>query len=281
MEQVFPSESKGSRYALTESFKAMAKNYGFKHAGFFSFQGQYYFLTKAYGLDVDTIQFSRSSMDFWEGALTKAGKWCSYSREDREILQFYQFFTPAFRDEIENLHFIKFYDDELTYVFFVAELSDEVPLDLYDIDLFTLSNRILKTRTNTSFDADKINTGLKFHDAHLYKINIAKVINAHFEDSEIQDNLFWDDVYKTSFNEFYEYIQGFLGGRNIISSPEGDIIYACIFSEKALSPKLLFLQLVNHLSSIIDSSYFADEFIQYMESTQDASKIKTFLFGEN
>ncbi len=272
--------STGTKFTLVESFKTLAKDYGFKHAGFFSFQGQYYVLTKAYGLDLATIRLSQSTPDFWEGSLPKAGKWCSYSREEKEIFQFYQFFSPKIRDDIENLHFLKFYDEVHTYVFFIAELSDDLPLEVSEIDLFTLSNRLLKTKSNISFDPDKAASGIKLSNANLYTLNISSAIDAFFQDDSIRDEPFYNDVYKTAFYQIYDLIYSTFSGRNICSSPKEELIYICIFSKKTLSEETLQAQLYQLLKEIVPGNCLNGRFLKLAAVTDKAEEVNKFLSGE-
>ncbi len=268
------------KFSPSENFRALAKDYSFKHAGFFSFQGQYYVLTKAFGLDLQTIRLSQSTPDFWDGALTKAGKWSSYSREDKDIFQFYQFFSPKFRDEIENLHFLKFYDEVHTYIFFVAELSYDIPLNLDEVDLFNLSRRLLKTKSNLDFSYDKISVGLKFSNANLYTIDLYHAIDNFFMDDEVRDQAFYADVYKSAFDEIYDLLQTTFSGRNISSSPEGKIIYICIFSKKTLSEESLLTHISELLKDIIPPNCLPKDFIKLLAVTDKIDQVNKFLLGE-
>lgn len=268
-------------FGPVETFRSYCKKYHFNHAGLFGVQDGYFLLTKAFGLDAETIVLSQSSTDFWEGTLPQMGKWFTFNEGEEGINQFYQFFSDATKGKIQQLNFVKFStEDDEQYVFFAAQFKGEGKINTEMVELFRLSTEVLKVRPAIKFDPAKIQNGLNFQEAALFQIKLGKAINNYLNTKDFNSDIIQDDMYATIYNELFDSFHAAFSGRNIASSWMTENVNAVIFTAVDLQPELIYKQLTTITSGIIGSQYFTADAVSFEGKTKDTDKIMNFLCGE-
>lgn len=164
-------------------FSTFCKKYGFLHAGIFTLKDNIFILTKAFGLDEETVFKSVSSKDFWEGSLKyniDNNFWVSFSRREDNLEPFYQFFSRRIIDELNSIYFFVFKTASSINIFFLLNLENDYYLpeisESFSTDLlFFLENdssiRPSITNFQKYFNSDYIFASVSYTNLLKYYFN--------------------------------------------------------------------------------------------------------------
>lgn len=110
------------------SFLSFLKKYQIDCIFELEFYSYYYFCSKSYGLDADSILQTNSTKAFWDGIITSERKIFNFSKDDNSIAPFLQFFSFELKDSINSISIYK-YDEESILLLCNKNLTEEIIQD--------------------------------------------------------------------------------------------------------------------------------------------------------
>ena len=249
-------------------FFTFCEKYGFVHAGVFGIVDGMYVLTKASGLDAETILSSISSQDFWKGIITSTSTWNTFSYQQENLSDFYQFFSTFFKSQIQSLHIMFFPYNKQSFIFFVAQLDSEDKMTLPEITpsfIYELSQICVSQDncTNLEKNEQKISDGLSFAPATLLSISFSEMIHRIKKDQTISTLNLCEQTIKTFFSEIVNLMQKSFGETNIIVEMKNYEFHGALFTNNQVDNLLLSHQLSQTMQPV------------YCNATSDAISVVT------
>ena len=266
-------------------FSTFCKKYGFVHAGVFGIVDGMYVLTKASGLDAETILSSISSQDFWKGIITSNTTWNTFSYQQDNLSDFYQFFSTFFKSQIQSLHIMQFSSNKQSFIFIVAQLESEEKQVLPDITpsfIYELSQICVSQDTCADFEKNeqKISDGLSYAPATLLSISFSEMIHRIKKEQTISTLNLCEQTITTFFSEITNLMQKSFGESNIIAEMNNYEFHGVLFTNSKIDDLLLSHQFSQTMQPVYCNASPDAISVVTSDTTHSADVIRKFLSAE-
>ena len=266
-------------------FSTFCKKYGFVHAGVFGIVDGMYVLTKASGLDSETILSSISSQDFWKGIITSNTTWNTFSYQQENLSDFYQFFSTFFKSQIQSLHIMFFPYNKQSFIFLVAQLDSEKKQTLPEITpsfIYELSQLCVSQDNCADLEENeqKIADGLSFAPATLLSISFAEMIHRIKKDQTISTLNLCEQTIKTFFSEIASLMQMSFGETNIVVEMKNYEFHGVLFTTQQVDNQLFSYQLSQTMQPVYCNATPDTISVVTSDTTHSADVLRKFLSAE-
>ena len=102
-----------------QSFQNWARSNNFEHCGLFCCIEKTLVLKSAYGLDVESIASSVSTLDFWNGTLNQ-DMFLSLKSEDLSFKNYLQFFSEKYKNSISYISLLRLKIKDNLYILIIC-----------------------------------------------------------------------------------------------------------------------------------------------------------------
>lgn len=224
-----------------------------------------YYVSDSIGFDALSIASATSTVDFWAGICSEAGKIFSYSgNEIAPLLQLFSF------NQKENIHELHIYKNQAKQILLSSEkLSDEAVKDFENISDKPHQNNI-----------QSLNPLLKEGTVVLLlQLDILDAAKNYYEKEYKNQHLSFDSFLIALSNEIYNRFACFYNISDITIKTSSHIIKTVIFTDKAYSIELIKNHFISNLKEILDD-YASQIKIDYTGTADSCDKIEAFLQAE-
>lgn len=277
--QVLPQQKSGSgllaraQQSLEKEYFSIqnwAKENNFAHCGFFSSVNGIMAITNAYGLDSQTIINSISSKDFWQGTFSNNSV-LNYSKHDKEIYNFLQFFSFDLKNSIEHICFIKL-PLENDFAIFMTFNTDENELCISkkiidNINFIATTNKIGKNYFNFS--------SLVPQNYYLYTIDYFEIFQNSINVNQFPNENVKNAIINCIDSQIYNFFKSALPEPAIVFFRKPNRIYLALKTK--ILDKDLFLTHINFIFKNIFGQSASIKNLPEFKNPNDLTELKNLL----
>lgn len=246
------------------SFISFLKRYNVDCIFELKYYSYYYFCSKSYGLDSDSIIQTNSTKAFWDGLITKDNEIFNFSKVDNSIAPFLQFFSFELKDCIDSLSVYK-YDEETILVLCNHQLSKEI-VDAY-----------ISAKAESENNLNEIQSQLNDNSIPtLFSVDFSESVENLGEEKLKNNENLRIEYEKVLFNELYTRLQFYFSQPSAIVRTSKSAANILFISKSNISQDLIVYQLIKLFSKVIGASAELISF-NFLGQTRSITEIKEFL----
>ncbi|MBQ9281553.1 MAG: hypothetical protein IJ207_05070 [Treponema sp.] len=179
---------------VTPTFTNWSKRSGFIRTAILApcstAEGDFYYVTDAFGLTGREMALLTETRDFWMKTLSKAFEWQCFSRDFNELDKFDGLFEEDVFTNINKIFFLPFKEKENPLIFVLIELDDDDDINLAPAsEVAVMLKNIVEFKNQQSkilakFDKN-IDTGLGISESRLYLLSLKVCIDEELSGVEL------------------------------------------------------------------------------------------------
>ena len=246
------------------SFLSFLKKYQIDCIFELEYFSYYYFCSKSYGLDADSILQTNSTKAFWDGIITSEEKIFNFTKEDNSIAPFLQFFSFELKDSINSISVYK-YDEYSILILCNKELTQEI-IDSYPSASGEAHQHLSEIQKHIDDNSQLTLFSLDFLEA---------VENLGEEKLKNNENL-KIEYEKVLLNELYTRLQFHFSSPNAIAKTSKSAANILFVSKAKIPQDLIVSQLIKLFEKVIGASSELINF-NFLGETHSITEIKEFL----
>ena len=224
----------------------------------------YFFCSKSYGLDADSILQTNSTKAFWDGIITSSQKVFNFSKEDNSIAPFLQFFSFELKDSIDSISIYK-YDEESILILCNQTLTKEI---IEEYLLCTTEAPRHLSGINSLIDDNSILT--------LFSIDFLECVENLGEEKLKNNENLKIEYEKVLLNELYTRLQFHFSNPSAIAKTSKSAANILFVSKSKIPQDLIVSQLIKLFEKVIGASSELINF-NFLGETRSITEIKEFL----
>ena len=228
---------------------------------FFSY---YYFCSKSYGLDADSILQTNSTKAFWDGIITSEGKIFNFKKEDNSLAPFLQFFSFELKDSINSLSVYK-YDEESILILCNKNLTEEI---IKDYPAAKGESRQYLSQIQTHIDDKSI--------LSLFSLDFLECVENLGEEKLKNNENLKIEYEKVLLNELFTRLQFHFESPSAIAKTSKSAANILFVSKTKIPQDLIVSQLIKLFEKIIGASSELISF-NFLGESRSITEIKEFL----
>lgn len=246
------------------SFDAFLKKFNIDCIFELKYYSYYYFCSKSFGLDADSILQSNSSKDFWDGLITKEHEIFNFFKADNSIAPFLQLFSQEQRDTLEAISIYKYSEDSIL-VLCNKPLSDEI-ISGYPLVKEEAHPRLSQIQAHID-QKDKIN---------LFSIDFTESVENIGEEKLKNNESLKIEYEKVLYNELFTRLQFYFSSPSAVARTSKSAANILFISKSEISQDLILSQLIKLFSKVTGASAELISF-NFLGQSHSITEIKEFL----
>jgi len=235
---------------VLRSFSEFCRANSLAHSALFSLVHGSFVITECEGLDALSVARSVSSRDFWNGMSIGTDEVRSFSKSDAAFSAFYQFFSPAFKDRICGLHFLKVSE---TCIFMTVDTESCRSGCLPAGVLRTSILQYLSASKETSEDVPYTVSVPGHADAVLLLLSVKIAINEAVRESGLSDAVLQNAVFSAVYAEIVSLLKTHFPSPNMCGKSSGGEIKIGLYAHSGFDDSLLQFHITRELSPVLSS----------------------------
>lgn len=228
------------------------------------FYSYYYFCSKSFGLDAQSILQTNSSKAFWDGIITREKKIFNFSTTDNSIAPFLQFFSFDLKDSIESLSIYKYSEDSIL-ILANSKLTNEI-IDSYP------TVKADKTQNLGELQAHSDSKAI----FSLFSIDFSDCVESISQEKLKKNENLKLEYKNVLYNELFTRLQFFFATPSSLAKTSKSAANIVFVSKTNIEQELILSQLIKLYSKVIGASSELISF-NFLGERHSVTEIKEFL----
>lgn len=259
---------------LSMTFVSFAQKNFFNICGVLSDKNDFYYLKKSFGLDLQSIENSVSTKDFWDGIINDRTDWNIFEGEG--LNPFFQLFSQKIKENLKKIAILPFLHENHQNYFFVINPENSTLKN--DKDFISLLNETLEQSSTeqslTDFDFTK---GFSISAANLFIISAKLALTSTFNNFNEQ---LTQELKNAAMEVIFESLKKLFAFPNTCVLGTDEEIKCVLFAKEEIDENLLQFQLNNSIKDFFNNDSFSNLLVLSAGICQNQKGTAIFLSGK-